>query len=77
MLIFFFPYSCQWTGDKSEIIIRLEVVIKKDEKYSLKKLIKKRSNSKKKREIVRLENEVITFEIIFGLIPWTIMCEGF
>jgi hypothetical protein len=34
-LIFFFSYPCWWIGKKSEIIIKLEVVIKKGEKLLL------------------------------------------
>ncbi len=46
----------------------MEIVIRKGGKQLLKKLIQKRSNYEERNEIVKLENETIIFEIVFGTV---------
>jgi hypothetical protein len=46
----------------------MKVVIKKGEKWLLKKLIEIRNNYQERNEVVRLENERIIFENVSGMI---------
>jgi hypothetical protein len=46
----------------------MEVVIRTGKKYILRNLIRKGSNYFKRDKIIRLKNEIINFEIAFGMI---------
>jgi hypothetical protein len=46
----------------------MEVVIKRGEKWLLRKIIEIRNNYQERNEIVRLENERIIFEIVSGMV---------
>ncbi len=46
----------------------MEIVIRKGEKQLFKNLIKKKSNYEERNEIVKLQNEIIIFEIVFGMV---------
>ncbi len=60
-------YPCWWIGKKGDVFIKMEIVIIKGGRQLLWKLIRKGSSYKERNKIVKLENEVVIFEIVFGM----------
>ncbi len=65
-MLVFFSYPCWWIGKKSEVVINgdsyqesWEIVLRK----FIKEIV-----IKKKNEVVMFENEVVIFEIVFGMV---------
>jgi len=57
-------YPFEWMGDN----YKMKVIIRKSKKKNIKKINRKKSNYSKRNEVVRLENELVISEIVFGMV---------